>query len=104
MEELRELAEFCKEHDLILCSDEIHCDLVLEPGKKHLPLCALGDEDILKRTINLYAPSKTYNIPGLSCAYAVIPDLELRTRFRQAARYGLSVAAAATTTAYGYGL
>jgi len=85
-EELRELGDFCKQHDLILCSDEIHCDLVLDEKKQHLPISALGDQELSKRTISLYAPSKTYNIPGLSCAYAVIADKELRTRFRQAAR------------------
>ena len=68
----------------MLCSDEIHCDLILDE-RSHVPALALGP-DAARRTIALYAPSKTYNVPGLSCAYAVIPDAALRDRFRRAAR------------------
>ena len=85
-EELRALGDFCKRHDLILCSDEIHCDLVLSPHKRHVPLAALQDEALLARSITLHAPSKTYNVPGLCCSYAVIPDPDLRHRFKKAAR------------------
>lgn len=51
-----------------------------------MPIAALGDAELMKRTIILHAASKTYNVPGLSCAYAVIPDEELRLRFKKAAR------------------
>ncbi len=84
-EELAELAAFCRRHDLIVCSDEIHCDLVLETGRPHIPLAML-DADMAKRTITLMAPSKTYNIPGLGCSFAVIPDASLRRRFTDAMR------------------
>lgn len=84
-EELREFAEFCKRNDLIVCSDEIHCDLILDAEHRHLPLACL-DEDIAQRSITLMAPSKTFNIPGLACAFAVIPDAALRRRFTGAAR------------------
>ena len=78
--ELAALADFCKRHDLIVCSDEIHCGLVLDGGPAHIPLARL-DDDIARRSITLMAPSKTYNIPGLGCAFAVIPDQALRRRF-----------------------
>lgn len=79
-EELREIAAIAKRHDLIVCSDEIHCGLILESGLRHLPFAAL-DSDAARRSITLMAPSKTFNIPGLGCAYAVIPDASLRRAF-----------------------
>ena len=84
-EELTQLAEFCRRHDLTVCSDEIHCDLILDPDRKHIPLAAL-DADMAQRTITLMAPSKTYNIPGLGCSFAVIPNASLRRRLEEAMR------------------
>jgi cystathionine beta-lyase len=81
--ELMALAEICQSNDLIICSDEIHCDLILEPKCSHIPIASM-DEDIARRTITLMAPSKTYNIPGLGCAFAVISNDHLRRRFTQA--------------------
>ncbi|RRJ82445.1 MalY/PatB family protein [Aestuariirhabdus litorea] len=81
-EELERLLAICTRHDLVLCSDEIHCDLILEPGIEHIPLASL-DPELAKRTITLMAPSKTYNIAGLACSFAVIPDPALRARFRR---------------------
>lgn len=83
--ELEELADFCRRHDLIVCSDEIHCDLILEPDVKHVPFATLAP-DLQERTISFYAPSKTYNLPGLSCAFGVIPSLRHRTAFKRAAQ------------------
>ena len=85
LEELGEIAEFCKRYDLIVCSDEIHCGLILDEGRQHLPL-ALVDTELAARSITLMAPSKTYNVPGLGCAFAVVPDAALRRRFVAAAR------------------
>ena len=82
-EELTSLAQFVLRHDLIICSDEIHCDLILEPGCHHIPFATLGPE-IAQRTITLMAPSKTFNIPGLSCAFAIISSDKLRRRFKHA--------------------
>lgn len=82
-QELEELAAICAERDLVICSDEIHAGLVLDAEREHLPLAALSPE-IARRTITLMAPSKTYNLPGLGCAFAVIPDDALRRRFRAA--------------------
>ena len=83
--ELRDFADFCKRNDLIVCSDEIHCDLILDAECRHVPLASL-DAEIARRSITLMAPSKTFNIPGLACAFAVIPDAALRRRFTGAAR------------------
>ncbi len=84
-EELEQLADICVRHDLIICSDEIHCDMILEPGTDHIPLASLSPE-IAARTITLMAPSKTFNIAGLGCSVAIIPDQALRNRFRKVRR------------------
>lgn len=81
-QELEALAEIIIRHDLIICSDEIHCDLILEPGLTHTPIASLGEE-IGARTITLMAPSKTYNIAGLGCSFAIIQNPELRQRFQR---------------------
>ncbi len=78
--ELERLAAIAQRHDLVVCSDEIHCDLILEPGVEHVPLASLHS-DIQARTITLMAPSKTYNIAGLGCSFAIIPDPDLRKAF-----------------------
>ncbi len=82
-EELVRLADFCVRHKLVLCSDEIHCDLILDPSLKHIPTALLSPE-IAARTITLMAPSKTYNVPGLGTSFAIISDPALRTRFVRA--------------------
>ncbi|MBU5635515.1 PatB family C-S lyase [Geomonas sp. Red69] len=82
-EELVALDEFAARHDLVICSDEIHAGLVLEPGVRHIPIATLSPETS-RRTITLMAPSKTYNVPGLGCSFAVISDDTLRRAFRKA--------------------
>ena len=84
-DELLELARFAERHDLVICSDEIHCALLLDPKTRHIPVASLG-RDIAARTISLFAATKTYNMPGLSCAVAVIPHADLRARFSAARR------------------
>ena len=81
--ELITLAGICLDRGLVICSDEIHCDLILEPGCRHIPMASLSPE-IARNTITLMAPSKTYNIPGLGCSFAVISDDTLRRRFKRA--------------------
>lgn len=81
--ELETLADRCLASKLVICSDEIHCDLVLEPGCRHIPTATISPE-VEDRTITLMAPSKTYNIPGLGCAFAVISNPKLRRRFKKA--------------------
>lgn len=78
--ELTELGKFCCEHDLKICSDEVHCDLILN-GKKHVPLASLSDE-FSKNTITLMAPSKTFNVAGLGCGFAIISDFKWRQSFQ----------------------
>jgi cystathionine beta-lyase len=95
-DELARLGEFCVRHDLILCSDEIHCDLILDPALPHIPTGTLGGE-IAKRTLTLMAPSKTYNVPGLGTSLAIIPDAALRARFVRA-----SAGVVAEVTALGF--
>ncbi|MBN1570784.1 MAG: PatB family C-S lyase [Acidobacteria bacterium] len=75
-QELTKLAEICLRHDIIICSDEIHCDLVFPPHR-HIPVASLAPE-IESQTITLMSPSKTYNLAGLECAYAVIKNPEIR--------------------------
>ncbi len=82
-EELQRFADIAERHDLIICSDEIHCDLLLD-GAQHQPIAGLSP-DVAKRTITLMAPSKTFNLPGLGASFAVIQDKELRDRFNTAA-------------------
>ncbi len=82
-DELVRLGEFCTRHDLVLCSDEIHCDLILDPSLPHIPTATLSPE-IAARSLTLMAPSKTYNVPGLGTSFAIIPDATLRARFVRA--------------------
>ena len=80
--ELEQVAAFCERHNLVLVSDDIHCDLILTGGR-HVPVAALSPA-AAARTITLMAPSKTYNIPGLACSFAIIPDAKLRVPFVRA--------------------
>ena len=104
--ELEQIGEICTRRDLVICSDEIHCGLVLDDTRRHLPIATL-DESIAARTITLMAPSKTWNIPSLYCAFAIIPDQGLRRRFRHAMRgivpHANLLGLVATEAAYRYG-
>ena len=82
--ELETMAEICLRRGALICSDEIHCDLVY-PGHPHLPIAALSPE-VAQRTITLMAPSKTFNIAGLSCSFAVIQNAELRSQFSKSGK------------------
>lgn len=81
-EELSALAAFCVRHDLVLVSDEIHAGLVLDEHARHVPAAMLGD-DIAARTVTLQSASKTFNMPGLGCAFAIVSDADLRTKLRR---------------------
>lgn len=82
-DELARVADFCLRHKLVLCSDDIHADLGLDPALPHVPVATLG-ADIAARTVTLLAPSKTYNLPGLGTSFAIIPDPALRATFVRA--------------------
>ncbi|MGD8612892.1 MAG: PatB family C-S lyase [Desulfobacterales bacterium] len=79
-DELSTLAAICENHDIVICSDEIHCELILDREKNHVPAATL-DAAVEKRTITLMSPSKTFNLPGLGCAFAVISEKKIRRRF-----------------------
>ena len=78
-QEIRSIAELCLEHDIVICSDEVHCDLILDGGE-HIPTAALSDE-IAANTVTLMSASKTFNLPGLNCAFAIVPNERLRKSF-----------------------
>jgi cystathionine beta-lyase len=80
--ELEQIAAFCERHNLVLVSDDIHCDLILD-GLPHIPVASLSAA-AAARTITLLAPSKTYNIPGLACSLAIISDAKIRQPFVRA--------------------
>jgi len=80
--ELSRLAEICLRHHILICSDEIHCDLVFA-GHRHIPIASL-DAEIAQRSVTLLAPSKTFNIAGLECSAAIIPNAELRQQYTHA--------------------
>ena len=80
--EIERIADLCLEHEIIICSDEIHCDLILDGGP-HIPTATISPE-IAASTITLMSPSKTFNLPGLNCAFAIISNTELRTKFKRA--------------------
>lgn len=83
--ELEAIADIAERRDMVICSDEIHAGLVLDPDCRHLPIAQL-DERIAARSITLMAPSKTWNIPGLGCAFAIVPYAGLRRRIEHAMR------------------
>ncbi len=84
--ELARMAEICLENDVYICSDEIHADFVYD-GRPHVPIASLSPE-IADRTVTLFAPNKSFNIAGISCGIAVVPNPELRERV-EVARRGL---------------
>ena len=69
-EELECMAGICLRHGVVICSDEIHCDLIYS-GNRHIPIASISPETA-QNTITLMAPSKTFNIAGLECAIAII--------------------------------
>ena len=85
-DELERMAELCLTRDVLICSDEIHGDLIYQ-GQQHLPIASL-DPEIAQHTITFFAPSKTFNLPGLQASVVIIQNTELRQRY-QAARQKL---------------
>lgn len=81
-EELERMAEICLRHGVTICSDEIHCDLIFK-GCWHIPIASL-DEEIARNTVTLMSPTKTFNIAGLQCSFAIVQDPELRKKMEQA--------------------
>lgn len=104
LDELKEVLRLCRKYNVIVVSDEIHSDLVYT-GHKHIPIASLSEE-LLKNSVTLISPTKTFNIAGLSMSAAIIPDAELRKKFRSTLKkhgagvlnlFGLEAAIAAYT-------
>lgn len=104
-DELTHLHKICREHNLLICSDEIHCDLILDENKKHIPLATLNNDANL-RTITLMAASKTFNVAGLGFGFAIISNRELRDKFKKLVRKNMPdvniLAQIATEAAFKY--
>ena len=82
--ELERINEICLKNNVLVCSDEIHCDLTFS-GHRHIPLASVSDE-AEQNTITLMAPSKTFNIPGLHFSFAVVPNQKLREQMGNSRR------------------
>ena len=80
-EELNILADICLKNNILILSDEIHCDLVL-PGFSHTHFASLS-EKIAEKTITCIAPSKTFNLAGLSTSSVIISNPVLRKSFNR---------------------
>ena len=79
-DELTRLAAFAEKHDLVICSDEIHADILLDKGKPHVPIASVSRE-ASRRTVTLISPNKAFGFPGAGCAFAIVEDPELRRAF-----------------------
>ncbi len=104
-DELERMAEICLARGVVICSDEIHSDLIYS-GYRHLPIASI-DPAIAQNTITLIAPSKTFNLAGLQCSVAIIQNPQLRRKFQDAGK-GLVgwvnlMGLAAAQAAYRYG-
>ncbi len=78
--ELQRLGEIALRHDLWICSDEIHSEILLDTDKPHVPIASLAPE-ISSRCVTLNSPNKAFNFPGAGCAWAIIEDERLRAAF-----------------------
>ncbi|WP_257254384.1 MULTISPECIES: PatB family C-S lyase [unclassified Endozoicomonas] len=80
--ELETIEALCKKYNIVVCSDEVHCDLILDRNAEHIPYASLSDFT-RDTSITLMSPSKTFNVAGLGCAFAIIPDGTLRMEFQR---------------------
>jgi cysteine-S-conjugate beta-lyase len=104
-DELERMAEICLRHNILICSDEIHCDL-LYSEHTHTPIASLSPE-ISQNTLTMMSPSKSFNLAGLQCSFTIIQNPEIRRQIR-AARMGLihgcnQLGQLAARTAYQHG-
>lgn len=83
-EELTRISDICERNNVMMCSDEIHCDLILDPSARHIPASKVAS--LKDRSVTLMAASKTFNVAGLGASFAIIPDAALRRSFTQAAQ------------------
>lgn len=106
IQELTKIAEICKKHNIVISSDEVYADLILDENKKHIPIASIDDQ-IAQNTITHLSASKTFNLSGLRFSYTVIPNEGLREKFIQNTSRILPgvnfLGAIATLAAYQYG-
>ncbi|WP_330926765.1 PatB family C-S lyase [Candidatus Sororendozoicomonas aggregata] len=106
--ELEAINQFCQKHQLVVCSDEVHCDLILDDTCQHIPYASLSDY-AREHSITLMSPSKTFNLAGFGCAFAIIPNEQLRQRFNSTRKGivpdpdNMLIGFTATKAAYGHG-
>ncbi|MDN3649203.1 PatB family C-S lyase [Reinekea marina] len=74
-EDIHKLAQLCQQYEVVLCSDEIHCDLILD-GTLHVPVSSI--KAIKDQSVTLMAASKTFNVAGFGCSFAIIPNASMR--------------------------
>lgn len=79
-DELNQLVDFCVERDILLLSDEIHADIIMDESQKHIPVAALSEKAAMQ-TVSLFSSGKAYNMPGINSGFAIIPNPELREKF-----------------------
>lgn len=84
-DELQRLADIAVRRELVICSDDIHCDLILDADNRHIPIASLNPQ-IEQRSIVLMAPSKTFNLAGLGFSFAIVPNPQLRASILRARR------------------
>ena len=80
-DELNKVSDICKRNGVVICSDEIHCDLILDQSS-HLPISKIPD--LADSSMTLMAASKTFNVAGLGTSFAIVPDKKIRERFTRA--------------------
>lgn len=83
-EELKCITDICVRNNVMLCSDEIHCDIILDENAKHIPAGKLTE--FKGQTVTLMAASKTFNVAGLGTSFAIIEDSKVRNTFKVAAQ------------------
>lgn len=81
-DELERMHEICKKHNVIVASDEIHCEIIM-PGYKHVPFMSLSKE-ALDNSITMYSPTKGFNFAGLQIANIVCNNPERRKKIDRA--------------------
>ena len=96
VEELRAVCALAEQHDIIVVSDEIHNELILNQSVRHVPTVK-AVPDYQHKIVTLMSQSKTYNLAGMNCAYAIIPDPVLRKQYSDAC---FEVMPGVTTLAY----
>lgn len=102
-EELEKLADICLRHNVIIASDEIHCDLILGGNTRHIPIASLSPK-IANQTVTMISTSKTFNTPGQHCTISIVPNADMRrkiSKFTEDSFYHIDIMSyTAATAAY----